>query len=512
MVFSQTSHKTRSLLKVVDIDHLKSNKDQQGNGTTGVITGGNTEPLPSSPEPTTSFSEEFLKSEPDFESAMYHESDCGFFQDLEQWCFDPAKEEQVQTIDSLKVTKERAHNNDTLHTPFSPQDWETFGPSSPAQASMYCITPHDPLSPATDDFVQLDKLLPTFANNTYKEKYQEPTLDFNNMPVVFGDLESEKMADVNTVQVMDMAGWSLPHSDYNKHYTNTQNIMPFFEEDTTDSRLVTVTPGEVENDFTVSRFILGNERGEGAAMAEAEKRHGLSVSIPARVAGWAGDVISTPDIVTYVDQLEKEKCPLLDTTSASQWPVEETELAPTLHSPTLKSPKMEYQPITPNSESQVESENEEKPLSSRKRRHNSEDSDESYTPDAEYTPRNSKRKPKKPNIPIKDMILALEGSQQLKKARRGRPPKRRESTVSVCSIDDANSNVSAQEMKYRELRDKNNEASKRSRMNRKLKELQMEQLVLDLEDRNQKLKVKADILEEMTKKLKDALMTAILQK
>lgn len=57
MVFSQTSHKTRSLLKVVDIDHLKSNKDQQGNGTTGVITGGNTEPLPSSPEPTTSFSE-----------------------------------------------------------------------------------------------------------------------------------------------------------------------------------------------------------------------------------------------------------------------------------------------------------------------------------------------------------------------------------------------------------------------------------------------------------------------
>lgn len=457
---------------------------------------------------------------------------------------------QLYFTDSLKVTKERAHNNDTLHTPFSPQDWETFGPSSPAQASMYCITPHDPLSPATDDFVQLDKLLPTFANNTYKEKYQEPTLDFNNMPVVFGDLESEKMADVNTVQVMDMAGWSLPHSDYNKHYTNTQNIMPFFEEDTTDSRLVTVTPGEVENDFTVSRFILGNERGEGAAMAEAEKRHGLSVSIPARVAGWAGDVISTPDIVTYVDQLEKEKCPLLDTvsisehvtnltgkihdkslpqnyrndadntkllfpllqTSASQWPVEETELAPTLHSPTLKSPKMEYQPITPNSESQVESENEEKPLSSRKRRHNSEDSDESYTPDAEYTPRNSKRKPKKPNIPIKDMILALEGSQQLKKARRGRPPKRRESTVSVCSIDDANSNVSAQEMKYRELRDKNNEASKRSRMNRKLKELQMEQLVLDLEDRNQKLKVKADILEEMTKKLKDALMTAILQK
>ncbi|XP_028161899.1 uncharacterized protein LOC114353922 [Ostrinia furnacalis] len=517
MVFSQTSHKTRSLLKVVDIDHLKSNKEQQenGGGTTGVITGGNKEPLPQSlaPASSTSFSEEFLKPEPAYESTMYHESDYGFFQDLEQLCFDPAREEQVQTIDSIKVTKERAHNNDTLHTPYSPQDWETFGPNSPAQASMYCITPHDSLSPMADEFVQLDKLLPSIEVDTYDQnKYQEPTLDFNNMPVVFGDLVAERMADVGTVQVMDPDGWNLQHQEFSKQYTTTHNILPFIEEEETmDSRLVTVKPGELENDFTVSRFILGNELGEEAdKKPEAEKRLGLSVSIPRTVA-WAGDVISTPDIVTYVEQLEKEECPLLDTTSHSEWPTEVVELEPTSLSPAIKSPKMEYQPITPNSESQVESDNEEKPYSSsRKRRHSSEDSD--YTPDVEYTPRNNKRKPKKPNIPIKDMIMALEGSQQLKKARRGRPPKRRESTVSTCSIDDTTSNVSTQEMKYRELRDKNNEASKRSRMNRKLKELQMEQLVLDLEDRNQKLKVKADILEEMTKKLKEALMTAILQK
>lgn len=124
-----------------------------------------------------------------------------------------------------------------------------------------------------------------------------------------------------------------------------------------------------------------------------------------------------------------------------------------------------------------------------------------------------KYKRRKPSVPIKDMILALEGTQQQNKARRGRPPKRRDSVVSsVCSVDDNTSSMSTQEVKYRELRDKNNEASKRSRMNRKLKELQMEQLATELEERNKKLKVRADILEDMTKRLKDSLMKAILLK
>lgn len=183
------------------------------------------------------------------------------------------------------------------------------------------------------------------------------------------------------------------------------------------------------------------------------------------------------------------------------------------------SPKTEaaspadYEPITPKSESHLESDHdEEKSHSSKRRRNSSEDSDETYTPYTEQTPP-KKYKRRKPNVPIKEMIIALEGSQQLSKARRGRPPKRRESTVSsVCSVDDNSSCMSNQEGKYRELRDKNNEASKRSRMNRKLKELQAEQLVVDLEERNKKLKVKADILEDMTKRLKDALMTAILHK
>lgn len=173
---------------------------------------------------------------------------------------------------------------------------------------------------------------------------------------------------------------------------------------------------------------------------------------------------------------------------------------------------VDYEPITPKSESHVESDQDDaKSHTSKRKHHDSEDSDETYTPYAEQPLRKYKRK--KPNVPIKEMILALEGSQTLTKARRGRPPKRRESNVSsVCSVDENSSCASTHETKYRELRDKNNEASKRSRMNRKLKELQMEQLATDLEEKNKKLQVKADILEDMTKRLKEALMTAILQK
>lgn len=175
------------------------------------------------------------------------------------------------------------------------------------------------------------------------------------------------------------------------------------------------------------------------------------------------------------------------------------------------APYTAYSPMTPKTESHVDSDDEAAYLSSRRprRRRVSEDSDESYKPEIEQP----RRKRKKPNIKaLKQKISELEGSQSQTPVRRGRPPKRRDSTVSsVYSIDDHNFSPSNTEMKYRELRDKNNEASKRSRMNRKLKELQMEQLAVELEEKNKKLKVKADILEEMTKRLKDALMTAILQ-
>lgn len=61
--------------------------------------------------------------------------------------------------------------------------------------------------------------------------------------------------------------------------------------------------------------------------------------------------------------------------------------------------------------------------------------------------------------------------------RRGRPPK------PVPSLLDPNeiANLSPEDLKYRELRNKNNEASRRSRLNRKDKETQIEEEARELE-------------------------------
>ncbi|KAL1132124.1 hypothetical protein AAG570_010082 [Ranatra chinensis] len=66
--------------------------------------------------------------------------------------------------------------------------------------------------------------------------------------------------------------------------------------------------------------------------------------------------------------------------------------------------------------------------------------------------------------------------------------------------------------RYRELRDRNNEASRKSRLNRKQKEIQMNQLAIQLEQQNVYLKNKADSLEKLVKKLRDTLMNIVLKK
>lgn len=183
-----------------------------------------------------------------------------------------------------------------------------------------------------------------------------------------------------------------------------------------------------------------------------------------------------------------------------------------------ETPSVDHSPLTtdyymksPKSEPHEESDDDTLKKAGRKRqRHDSEESDETYIPYKEHQHTPKKYRPRKPSVPIKDMIKALEGAQKdAPKSRRGRPPKtRRDSTLSTISN---NSSVSNHEMKYRELRDKNNEASKRSRMNRKLKELQMEQLADDLEEKNKKLRVQAVMLTQRINELRKTFMLAVSQ-
>lgn len=66
--------------------------------------------------------------------------------------------------------------------------------------------------------------------------------------------------------------------------------------------------------------------------------------------------------------------------------------------------------------------------------------------------------------------------------------------------------------KYRELRDKNNEASRKSRLNRKMKDLQIEQESTALAERNLKLKAEVQQLEKLVSSMRENLMQILLKK
>lgn len=65
---------------------------------------------------------------------------------------------------------------------------------------------------------------------------------------------------------------------------------------------------------------------------------------------------------------------------------------------------------------------------------------------------------------------------------------------------------------YRECREKNNEASRRSRMNKKAKESEMTRKATDLERDNKILKMKVEELEKLVTSMRNALLQSALKK
>ncbi|CAH1406484.1 unnamed protein product [Nezara viridula] len=89
----------------------------------------------------------------------------------------------------------------------------------------------------------------------------------------------------------------------------------------------------------------------------------------------------------------------------------------------------------------------------------------------------------------------------------GGPGRRRgRKTSSLDSSDGGGGNIHD---KYRALRDRNNEASRRSRMNRKQRDLEMRRHKSDLEKKNVELKVKADRMESLVKDMRAILLRTV---
>ena len=192
--------------------------------------------------------------------------------------------------DPLKVSEERAHKTDTLNTQFSPQGWELFDANSPpAPIAHACPAPvTDGLNNTYIDYFSIQS-----KNNSIP--FQEQFVDINELPVVIGDLASEHI-DMNppTDTWQDYA--------YTKH--NIHDTMPFIQQDDSmDMKLnmVSVIPREVEgNDRLISEYVID----PGFKSPAAGGRRGLCVDVHAPALP---DIISTPDVLSFVEQLEREK-------------------------------------------------------------------------------------------------------------------------------------------------------------------------------------------------------------
>lgn len=76
--------------------------------------------------------------------------------------------------------------------------------------------------------------------------------------------------------------------------------------------------------------------------------------------------------------------------------------------------------------------------------------------------------------------------------------------------DDSEDDVALSQ--YRECREKNNEASRRSRMNKKAKESEMSKRATELERDNKILKMKVEELEKLVTSMRNALLQSALKK
>lgn len=171
----------------------------------------------------------------------------------------------------------------------------------------------DPLSPTVDGFGPFENSLLTTSNKEPSSiQYQEQFLDLGSLPIVIGDLTAEKMAEAGPWPASESVQQWAHTNDTDYTYTNTQNALPFIhEEDSLDSKCVSVIPREVEtNNVVISEYVLSTDRGKEGLLQETglAGRGGLSVDVAVRAPLWPGNSISTPEVLTYVEQLEKEKC------------------------------------------------------------------------------------------------------------------------------------------------------------------------------------------------------------
>ncbi|XP_023014787.1 uncharacterized protein isoform X2 [Leptinotarsa decemlineata] len=252
------------------------------------------------------------------------------------------------------------------------------------------------------------------------------------------------------------------------------------------------------SDSVFTRFHAGMETPEDSFSSydSAGRKLSLDLSLRAPVT----DVVSTPNIIADVVDLESDGFNILDLVKDDIPPhitAEDIFVGTTVTLPE----DFPLNIVSYNLPSAEKGKQYGIATKQPRKRQRSDDLDEDYFPPS------AKRKIQhRQRRESSDSDSDFEVDAKPKQKRRGRPPKRTESVSSDRSKDSDNSS------KYRELRDKNNEASRKSRLKRKIKELEIETEADELTTRNIQLKAQVEELEKIVKSYKDNIFKIMLSK
>lgn len=152
-------------------------------------------------------------------------------------------------------------------------------------------------------FPQLDSKL---MYPEQEKKVEDLNWEIETMPIVIepGTLAPEESFDWNPCRITENIS-----SNYTHEYTPTNTHNTFImDDDSSDIKLDTVIPTEVEYNNTVITDYVINEAHDNCGVLEPAQversRPDLSLNMTKKTS-WHGDIVSTPEILDLVTQLKE---------------------------------------------------------------------------------------------------------------------------------------------------------------------------------------------------------------
>ncbi|KAG5863092.1 hypothetical protein JTB14_002324, partial [Gonioctena quinquepunctata] len=343
------------------------------------------------------------------------------------------------------------------------------------------------------------------ANCSYKNNVAEKNTNiFNKKDVHRKESIPSEIGSNNHLQKSDMALYSPPSHNGTYIYRALQSDeLPSTVSYNMNDSALSVISGHCSyptSPAAVYQFQDRLESPDDGFSTHDSNPHKNKLSLDLSIKTSIMDVVRTPNIIADVVDLESDSFNILDLVKDDNIPeisAEDIFVGTTVTLPQVSSKVIKY------GHSMEKKGKYSIAVKQPRKRIRTEDNDGDYIPP-------TKRKLTEPRdkhviTDISESGSECEADSVPKHKPRGRPPKRTESVSSDYSKDSDSS-------KYRELRDKNNEASRKSRLKRKMKEFEIEAEAEELNTKNIQLKAQVQELEKIVINYKDNIFKIMLNK